>query len=134
MRDHLYQRTLNEYRRDQDEAMFAKPPKPFNQMGGVGFKARREPNVDCPECEGEGEPYERIKDTRELTPEQAALYIGVEKTKYGTKINMRSKDAAREAAAKYLGMNKEIIDLNVKKESEMTDAQLEVIALQGKQP
>lgn len=127
--EHRYQRTLNEYRTDEDEAYSAKPPKPFHQMGGTGFNARREPCPECPECWGEGEPYERIKDTRELTPEQAALYAGVERTKYGTKINMRSKDSAREAAARYLGMNKETVDVKFGKLSDMTDEQLEALAL-----
>lgn len=129
--EHRHQRTLNEYRRDELDAIVN--GKEFHQLGGTGFNARREPHPECPECWGEGEPYERIKDTRELTPEQAALYAGVERTKYGTKINMRSKDSAREAAARYLGMNKETVDVNVKKISEMTDEQLEALVL-GKTP
>lgn len=119
--EHRYHRTPREYEDAQCE-------RDFKPMGGVGFNARREPHPDCPECWGEGEPYERIKDTRELTKEQAALYIGVEKTKYGTKLLMRSKDSARDAAARLLGLNKETVNLNVKKETEMTDDELIAMA------
>lgn len=123
--EHRYHRTLNEYRDAQCK-------KDFDQQGGTGFNPRREPNDDCPECFGEGEPYERIKDTRELTKDQAALYLGVERTKYGIKLLMRSKDAARESAARILGMNKETINHNIKAESEMTDAELEAEIMRGR--
>jgi hypothetical protein len=123
--ENRYQRTLNEFRDAQCK-------KDFNQMGGAGFNPRREPNDDCPECFGEGEPYERIKDTRELSKDAAALYLGVERTKHGTKLLMRSKDAAREAAARYLGMNKETVNHNIKNESEMTDAELEAEIMRGR--
>lgn len=124
--DHRYHRTLNEYRRDEETA--AMKEQAFDAQGGTGFNPRREPNNDCPECFGEGEPYERIKDTRELTPEQAALYAGVERTKYGIKVLMRSKDAARAAAALYLGMNKQTLDLNTRKAVDLTDDELAAIA------
>lgn len=123
--EHRYQRTLNEYR--SDEFKCDVQGKYFDPMGGIGYNPNQDPHPDCPECFGKGIMVEEIKDVRTLTAEQAVLYMGGERTKYGLKIQMRSKDAAREAAARYLGMNKETINHNIKKETEMTDAELEAI-------
>lgn len=102
-----YQRTQREYEIDQFKADAER--KPFNPLGGTGYNPYADPNPDCPECHGRGETLERIRDVRELSPAAASLYMGGERTKNGLKINMRSKDAAREAAAKFLGMNKETL-------------------------
>ncbi len=123
--DHLYQRTIGEYRRDEFEAN-AKV-KWFDPQGGPGFNPTKDPHPDCPECFGKGELVEEIKDLRELTPEQVALYVGGERTRNGLKLVMRSKDAAREAAARYLGMNKETVNVTHKL-SEKSDEELERIA------
>jgi hypothetical protein len=51
--------------------------------------------------------------------------MGAERTKNGLKVNMRSKDAAREAAAKFLGMNKETLRvLDGKDVKDMSDEEL----------
>lgn len=117
--DHRYQFKSEEWRkalRDDPEA---------DPCGGVGYMRKREPHPDCPECEGDGESYTVVHDTRSLSPAAAALYEGLKPTSNGIEIKMRSKDAAREAAARYLGMNKHTIDVNVaKKAKDMTDDEL----------
>jgi hypothetical protein len=130
--DHLYQHTLNEWRKKEFEADATGKPAP-HPLGGIGFNPYRDPHPNCPECFGKGVTIERIKDVRDLSPAAAALYIGAERTKNGLKINMRNKDAAREAAAKFLGMNKETLNLvggknGAKSLAEMTDEQLEALA------
>lgn len=124
---HQYQYTIGEYSTEEFKAMATN--KPFNPKGGVGFNPNRDPHPDCPECHGNGIVTERLKDTRFLSPSALALYNGVERTKNGIKINMRSKDAAREAAARWLGMNKETVNvLNGKNLDEASDEDLERIA------
>lgn len=124
---HLYQRTQNEMLRYIVDTR-AKGGE-VDTAGGTGFNPTKEPNPECPECFGEGVPYSRIKDTRELSPAAAALYFGVKEGKHGTELIMRSKDAAREAAARYLGMNKETIELHTnKKAKDLTDDELASIA------
>lgn len=129
---HLYQYTLNEFREAEfkAEAMLKPPPHP---KGGLGFNPHRDPHPDCPECHGQGIKREELKDMRFLSPAAAALYIGAERTKNGIKINMRSKDAARDAAAKWLGMNKEthILKDGGKSLADMSDEELENLARGG---
>lgn len=122
---HLYQRTLNEFR--QAEFKANAEGKEFKIMGGVGFNPYKGPHPDCPECFGRGEILEELKDVRFLSPAAAALYMGGKRGKHGIEINMRSKDAARAAAALYLGMNKQTLDLNTRKAVDLTDDELAAI-------
>lgn len=126
---HKYQFTQNEWIRKQAEYRLAGKGEP-DILGGLGFNPNRDPHPDCPECHGDGIVIEKLKDVRDLSPAAAALYIGAERTKHGIKVNMRSKDAAREAAARILGMNKEthILKDGGKSLVDMTDEQLEALA------
>lgn len=126
--NHRFHRTIIEYEGDLEKLQ-----ENFQHLGGYGFNPFREPHPDCPNCFGNGEQVERIKDVRTMTKAQAALYLGAERTKHGLKINMRSKDAARAQAALYLGMNKETIKLQKTKAAEMTDDELAALA-KGEQP
>lgn len=119
---HRFHRTIIEY-----EADLAKLQENFDHLGGIGFNPYREPHPDCPNCFGCGEVQERLKDVRNMTKGQAALYLGAERTKHGIRINMRSKDAARQQAALYLGMNKETLKVQKTKAAEMTDDELAAI-------
>ncbi len=95
-------------------------------LGGTGYMRRIAPNPACPECEGEGVTYTVIHDSRDLSPEAAALYVGMRPTKNGIEVKMRCKDAARAAAAMYLGMNKQDLNVNLteKKPEDMTNEEL----------
>lgn len=129
--DHEYHRTMVEMRQQRREAE-AKGQQ-FDILGGEGYDAYADPHPDCPNCCGRGVQHARLKDTRDLSPEAAALYDGIEQTKHGIKIKLRSKDAARDAAARLLGLNKETVNVNVtKKLDDYTDAEL--IAMMEKKP
>lgn len=115
---HLYQRRPSE---DAEALRLGN----YDPMGGVGYDSRREPHPDCPECDGEGEMRTVAMDTRYLSPEGVAMYDGVKPTRNGIEVKMRSRDAARAAAAQYLGMNK--LDLTLKdgrKATELSDDEL----------
>jgi len=119
--NHRYQRTQNEYENDQRKTN-------FEHQGGMGFNPRLDPHPDCPECFGVGETVEELKDVRFLSPSAAALYFGGKRGKHGLEINLRSKDAARETLARFLGMNKETIKLQNVKASDLSDDELAAIA------
>ncbi len=127
--DHDYHRTSGEMKRDRKQwaadAWMQQQGIPFDVKGGEGFNAYRDPHPACPECYGKGVQIPRLKDTRELSPETAALFAGIRQTKYGIEFVLRSKDVAREAAAKYLGLNVEKLDLTVTRKLESyTDTEL----------
>lgn len=132
--DHRYHRTRDEMRRAVRAWEADTDPRkpPFDPQGGEGFNAYRDPAADCPECCGKGVQHARLTDTRLLSPEAAALYEGIEQTRHGIKIKLRSKDAARADAARILGLNKETVNVSVtKKLEDYTDAEL--IALMSKE-
>jgi hypothetical protein len=120
-----YQRTPAEWDRDfmqyqRDRAAAAKKgdttPDPlgleFPTLGGVGFSRKRAPHPDCPECDGIGEGYEVVKDTRTLSPAAARLYSGVKRTKNGLEVCTRSADKALQLAGSHLGLWKDVKELS----------------------
>jgi phage terminase small subunit len=77
---------------------------PFDEQGGAGYDARKDPHPHCPECFGEGVAIPFLKDTRTLSEGARQLYAGVNVTKDGIEIKMRDQDAALLNVAKHLGM------------------------------
>lgn len=76
----------------------------FDEQGGIGFDARKDPHPHCPECFGEGAAVAHPKDTRKLSASARRLYAGVKVTKDGLEIKMRDQDAALLNVAKHIGM------------------------------
>lgn len=112
-KDFKYQRTPREMR--ETLAQFARDKlkaqaenKEFNfefdEQGGIGFDPRRDPNVKCPECFGEGEERPFFKDTRDASPGAKLLFAGVEQTQHGLKIRTHSQTDALKNVAQHLGM------------------------------
>lgn len=118
-----YQRTQREMDRDraqhladeekrQREDGEAYKPRPFSEAGGVGYRANREPNAECPECFGEGIGEVFVKDTRLLAAEPRALYAGVKRTKDGIEIKTHDKRAVLELIGRHLGMFKDKVEVS----------------------
>lgn len=112
---HLYQFTAAEYQRalerhEQAEIKREKAekqdfvPRQFDEKGGIGFDANRDPNPKCPECFGDGEPRAVIKDTRNLSPGAALLYAGVKQTKDGVEVKTHDQMRSIELVGRHLGM------------------------------
>ncbi|WP_318372819.1 terminase small subunit [Enterobacter sp.] len=72
--------------------------------GGYGYDHNREPNPDCPRCNGDGigQPY--FADTRKLSPDAALAYSGVKLGKNGVEITAISRERMYEAVMKRLGL------------------------------
>jgi len=124
--DFGYQRTRRE-RRDEYAKWETKQRKnarkmpsqqeeiePFDEMGGIGYHARKDPNPDCEECFGEGVGSTHFKDTRKLSPSALALYAGVKVTKDGAQMLLLDKAEAANKLFKHFGLYKE--DNNQKNE------------------
>ncbi|QCA18255.1 terminase small subunit [Citrobacter freundii] len=79
----------------------AKPPE---DPGGYGYDHNREPNSECPRCNGDGigQPY--FADTRKLPPDAALAYSGVKLGKNGVEITAISRERMYEAVMKRLGL------------------------------
>ncbi len=107
-----YQRTQAEY--DDVWARYAErvmqprkagEPEPAapDDLGGVGFDRKRDPNPECHECRGEGVGRTVITDTRKLSPGAAALFAGIKETKDGTQVLMHSQLDAADKILRKLG-------------------------------
>lgn len=121
-----YQRTAGEMKRDRaqhvadmrrkqqdaDRDNKAFEPTTFDEAGGEGYDARREPNELCPECFGEGHGDVFAQDTRLLTGAARRLYAGVKRTKDGFEVKMRDQDKAVELLGRHLGMFVDKVELS----------------------
>lgn len=87
---------------------------PFDECGGVGYNPRNDPNPDCPECFGEGEPRAFFKDTRDLSPNAKRLFAGVKVTQHGLEIKTHDPMAALVNVGKHLGMFRDRVELTGK--------------------
>ncbi len=79
-------------------------PRPTDD-GGYGFTKVRDPNPDCPKCDGEGLEDVKVSDTRKLTGRAKKLYAGIKVGKDGRiEVLTRNQDAALTNVMKALGM------------------------------
>ena len=65
--NHRYQWTDVEFERARAEAKARAYPPP-EAPGGTGYDRAKNPNPDCPECQGEGDGHVFAQDTRNLSP------------------------------------------------------------------
>ncbi|MDE2426247.1 MAG: terminase small subunit [Elusimicrobia bacterium] len=92
---------------------------PFDQRGGDGYDVEQPPNPACPNCRGRGLEvagvgscvHVKFKDTRDLSDAGKLLFGGVEPTARGTKLLLRSQDAAR---TRLMGMLGKFLELRAR--------------------
>ncbi|NQY60795.1 terminase small subunit [Cognatishimia sp.] len=72
--------------------------------GGYGYRWRRQPNPECPRCDGFGQTRAAFKDTTKLSPAAQALFAGVKETQHGLEIKMNDQSKALELLARHIGM------------------------------
>lgn len=109
----LYQRTSSELERDRKkhriesakrEEKGEAPLAEFQELGGEGYDARRDPVEDCPECFGEGVERAFFKDTRKLKGGALKLFSGIKQTRDGFEIKLLDRAKLFELAMKHFGM------------------------------
>ena len=101
---HNYQwRDMVEFEEKRLEAVARKGKEP-SDTGGYGYDHNKEPNQECPRCNGDGigQPY--FADTRKLAPAAALAYSGVKLGKNGVEITAISRERMYEAVMKRLGL------------------------------
>lgn len=76
----------------------------FDYGGGVGFRKGREPNPECPECDGLGDDLIVAKDMRDLSPQALSILAGVKVTKEGLQVLMHDQMAAIDKLGRHFGM------------------------------
>ncbi|MFM0226134.1 terminase small subunit [Paraburkholderia dipogonis] len=96
--------------RAQGERFDREPP---DGAGGFGFIKSREPNQACPKCHGDGHGYTHINDTRRLSPAARRLYAGMKEGKEGIQALLHDQKAAMDNIAKFIGMFKERVEIDV---------------------
>jgi hypothetical protein len=77
---------------------------PPDDEGGYGYRFYRDPNPDCPECEGDGIGRVVIADTSKLPPDALILFEGIKETKDGIEVKMPDRMKALELLGKHLGL------------------------------
>lgn len=101
---HQYQwRDAVEYEEKRLEAVERKRREP-EDAGGYGYDHNREPNPECPRCNGDGIGQPFFADTRKLSPDAALAYSGVKLGKHGVEITAISRERMYEAVMKRLGL------------------------------
>ncbi|HHK9531642.1 TPA: terminase small subunit [Enterobacter hormaechei] len=101
---HHYQwRDIVEFEERRLEATDRDKPEPVD-VGGYGYDHNREPNPECPRCNGDGigQPY--FPDTRKLPAASRLAYSGVKVGKNGVEITAISRERMFEAVMKRLGL------------------------------
>ena len=72
--------------------------------GGYGYDHNREPNPECPRCNGDGVGQPYYPDTRKLPATSRLAYSGVKVGKNGVEITAISRERMFEAVMKRLGL------------------------------
>ncbi|MBE4916253.1 terminase small subunit [Enterobacter cloacae complex sp. P6RS] len=101
---HQYQwRDAVEFEEKRLEAVERDRREP-EDSGGYGYDHNREPNPECPRCNGDGigQPY--FPDTRKLPQVSRLAYSGVKVGKNGVEITAISRERMFEAVMKRLGL------------------------------
>ncbi|MBX9028318.1 terminase small subunit [Enterobacter ludwigii] len=101
---HQYQwRDAVEFEEKRLEAVERDRREPVDS-GGYGYDHNKEPNPECPRCNGDGigQPY--FPDTRKLPAASRLAYSGVKLGKNGVEITAISRERMFEAVMKRLGL------------------------------
>ncbi|MDO2453434.1 terminase small subunit [Enterobacter asburiae] len=100
---HYQWRDAVEFEEKRLESTDRDKPEPVD-VGGYGYDHNREPNPECPRCNGDGigKPY--FPDTRKLPPVSRLAYSGVKVGKNGVEITAISRERMFEAVMKRLGL------------------------------
>jgi hypothetical protein len=132
-KDHRYQYTPGEFDKAKRDHQMARAQAlgksggkvdigEFSGLEGDWYDRGREPNVECPECFGDGVGETFFADTRKLSKKGKALFLGVKEGKDGLEIKIASPEKAGEFLARHLGIFNDSLKVEV---AEMTTEALE---------
>ena len=107
--NHRYQWTDVEFERARAEAKARAYPSP-EAPGGTGYDRAKNPNPDCPECQGEGDGHVFAQDTRKLSDAARTAYAGAKVGRDGLEIKIHDRVRALEMLGKHFGLFKEKVE------------------------
>lgn len=112
--DHRYQFRTEELRQERQRHIAAQMQLPelqrveFDDHGGGGYTTRRDPDPECPECDGDGVFHVVFKDTRYLSAGGQLLFDGFETKADGSvKVKLRDRLWAEQALLRHAGVGVE---------------------------
>ena len=79
----------------------------FDELGGVGYDARRAPNPACAECFGDGDMRTIIKDSRRMSAAARAAFMGIDVKSGAVVVKSVDRLKATELVARGLGLLKD---------------------------
>lgn len=100
--NHAYQWKTFEYEQAMKDAIRDGTNIP-DPGGGFDYRLKRDPNPDCPSCEGVGQTYSMPIDTSKLSPAGQLIFEGIKETKDGPEYKLASRHAAWDMFAKLAG-------------------------------
>lgn len=108
--------------------------KEQDDVGGYGYNHNREPNPDCPRCNGDGVGRPHFADTTKLSPIARLAYSGTKLVKGGIEISTISREKMFEAIMRRLGLAESelaqrLLDLEIRKrtaEAERLEQEVEL--------
>ncbi|UWR10911.1 terminase small subunit [Sulfitobacter mediterraneus] len=89
---------------DNDLSKVARLPGVPHFAGGCGYRKTKRPHRDCPECEGSGEAFVHISDTRDLSADGLSLFEGAKQTDKGIELKLADRGAAIDRVARALDL------------------------------
>ena len=102
---HHYQwRDAVEFEEEKAKVEGKEGAKQPEDTGGYGYDHNRDPNPECPRCNGDGIGRPHFPDSRYLPPTAALAYSGVKVGKNGVEITAISRERMFEAVMKRLGL------------------------------
>ncbi len=129
---HHYQwRDAIEHEEKCAEAKARKNPDPPDN-GGYGYDHNRDPNPECPRCNGDGIGRAYFPDTRKLSGIARLAYSGTKIGKGGIEITAISREKMFEAIMRRMGLNEtelaqRLVELEIqKRQTEAERLQLEL--------
>ena len=115
---HLYHWKLNEYEaamKEWERNVVKDPTLPMpDATGGLDYWFSKDPNKDCPECEGHGAERVFARDTSKFSKGARALFAGVKRKGNGDlEILTTDRQRALENASKIIAAFKDTVKLDL---------------------
>ncbi|MCW0974152.1 terminase small subunit [Pantoea sp. JV6] len=100
---HYQWRDAVEFEEKRSEAVERKRKEPLD-TGGYGYNHTRDPNPECPRCNGEGVGRAVMQDSTKLSSVGRLAYAGTKITRGGVEISTINRERMFEAVMKRLGL------------------------------
>ncbi|NRK12141.1 terminase small subunit, partial [Salmonella enterica subsp. enterica serovar Typhi] len=131
---HYQWRDVVEFTEQKEKVAGKEGAKEPDDAGGYGYNHNRDPNPDCPRCNGDGVGRPYFADTTKLSSIARLAYSGTKLVKGGIEISTISREKMFEAIMRRLGLAESelaqrLLDLEIRKrtaEAERLEQEVEL--------